>query len=294
MQTKYFLQLLALSAVWGASFPLIRVAAPEFGPIPTAFLRCILAAAVLGLIMRHTGQKWPEVKRWPQLVFLGVLTVVAPFILYNWAGLLLPAGYSAVLNATAPIFGLLSGVFSGEEKFTSKNLMGCVFGLLGVSLLVGLGPIGLSLDIFLAIGACLLAAACFGFGATLMKKATLAHQPLPASTMVHMAGALVLIFPAALTSNYSHVRNEAWVAIIILGAVTSGLMYWLSMRLMKDIPASAATCSAFLIPMFGIAWGTIFLGEPLTIGIFPGVLLVLAAAALVTGFNPFALKRHSA
>jgi len=69
--------------------------------------------------------------------------------------------------------------------------------------------------------------------------------------------------------------------------VTSGFTYWISMRLMRQIPASAATSSAFLIPLFGVTWGALFLGEPLTAGLLPGVVLILLASALLTGFNPF-------
>ena len=73
----------------------------------------------------------------------------------------------------------------------------------------------------------------------------------------------------------------------VLGTITSGFMYWISMRLMREISATAATSSAFMIPLFGVTWGALFLGEPVTAGMLPGCLLVLAATALVTGFNPF-------
>jgi drug/metabolite transporter (DMT)-like permease len=79
----------------------------------------------------------------------------------------------------------------------------------------------------------------------------------------------------------------AMLSVAVLGMVTSGFMYWLSMRLMREIPASAATSPAFMIPLFGVTWGSLFLDEPLTAGMLPGCLLVLAAMALVTGFNPF-------
>jgi drug/metabolite transporter (DMT)-like permease len=78
----------------------------------------------------------------------------------------------------------------------------------------------------------------------------------------------------------------ALVAVAMLGIVTSGVMYWISMRLMREIPASAATSSAFMIPLFGVSWGGLFLGEPVTAGMLPGCLLVLLATALITGFNP--------
>ncbi|TFZ01281.1 EamA/RhaT family transporter [Ramlibacter rhizophilus] len=286
MQGRHFLQLLLLSAVWGASFPLIRIAAPAFGPLPMAFLRCALAAVVLAALMRVTRQHWPARVHWRSLALLGLLTVVAPFVLFNAAGLVLPAGYSAVLNATAPLFGVVAGALFASEALTGRKLAGCAVGLAGVALLVQLGPVTPSGPVVLGVLACITASASYGFGAILMKRATLAHQPLPASAAVHIAGAAILLLPSAAAAPGVELRAGAVIALAILGTFTSGFMYLLSMRLMREIPASAATSSAFLIPMFGVAWGGLFLGEPVTAGMVPGVALVLVACALVTGFNP--------
>jgi drug/metabolite transporter (DMT)-like permease len=291
MHARHFLQLVLLSAVWGASFPLIRIASPAFGPLPMACLRCALAACVLALLMRVLRLQWPARAHWRSMTLLGLLTVVAPFVLFNWAGLVLPAGYSAVLNATAPLFGVVAGALFGEERLTTRKLVGCAVGLMGVALLVRLGPVAPDARVVLAVLACTLASASYGFGAILMKRATLAHRPLPASAAVHVAGTLVLLLPATVAAPSVQVVPEAIAALAVLGTFTSGFMYWISMRLMREIPASAATSSAFMIPMFGVTWGGLFLGEPFTAGMVPGVLLVLAACALVTGFNPLAWRR---
>ncbi len=289
MQGRHFLQLVALSAVWGASFPLIRTAAPALGPLPMAFLRCLLAAAVLALLLRVAGERWPARAHWPRLALLALLTVVAPFVLFNAAGLVLPAGYSAVLNATAPLFGVLAGALAGEERITGRKLAGCALGLAGVALLVRLGPVAPDGRVLAGVAACVAASASYGFGAVLMKRATLLHHPLPASAAVHVAAAAVLLLPAAGMAPSVRLVPEALLALAVLGTFTSGFMYWISMRLLREIPASAATSSAFLIPLFGVTWGGLFLGEPFTPGMVPGVALVLAAAALVTGFNPLRL-----
>ncbi|MCD6077601.1 MAG: putative rane protein, partial [Ramlibacter sp.] len=277
MQARHFLQLLFLSAVWGASFPLIRIAAPAFGPWPMACLRCALAAIVLGVLMRVLRQAWPARRHWGAIALLSALTVGAPFVLFNWAGLVLPAGYSAVLNATAPLFGVVAGALFERERLTGRKLLGCAAGLAGVALLVRLGPVAPDWRVILAVLACTAASASYGFGAILMKRATMAHDALPASAAVHVAGALLLLLPAVAAAPAIQLRMEAMLALGVLGTVTSGFMYWLSMRLMREIPASAATSSAFMIPMFGVSWGALFLGEPVTAGMVPGVALVLAA-----------------
>ena len=287
MQARHFAQLIFLSAVWGGSFPLIRIASPAFGPLALAGVRCALAAGVLWVMMRLLRERWPQRTAWPQLLWMGALTVVSPFVLFNWAGLVLPAGYSAVLNATAPLFGILAGAAIGEERLTARRLAGCAAGIAGVGLLVKLGPVSPSPRVLLAVLACVAASACYGYGALLMKRAALAHGALPASAAVHLAAVAVLLVPSAATAPGIRLTPGALAAAAVLGTVTSGFMYWISMRLMREIPATAATSSAFIIPLFGVTWGGLFLGEPVTAGMLPGVAMVLVATALVTGFNPF-------
>jgi len=286
MQTRHFLQLIAMSALWGASFPLLRIASPALGPWVVAATRCILASIVLALLMHTLRGRWPPRQAWPRLALLSMLSVVMPFVLYNWAALVIPSGYSAVLNATVPLFGVMGAALAGEEKLTRIRLLGCGIGFAGVALLVQLGPVAVTPRVLLAALACIAASASYGFGAILMKRATMAYSPLPASAVVHVAGALILL-PGGIAAPSANLTPGAVAAVTVLGTFTSGFMYWISMRLMREIPASATTSAAFMIPLFGVTWGGLFLGEPVTASMLPGCILVLSATALITGFNPF-------
>ncbi len=287
MHARHFGQLILLSALWGASFPFIRIASPAFGPWGLAGLRCALAAVVLAAIMRSVGERWPAREAWPRLALLSLLTIAVPFVLFNAAGLVLPAGYSAILNATVPLFSMLGAAAMCEERLTARRLAGCLLGFFGVALLVRLGPVDASTGVVLAALACTVASACYGVGAILMKRAMVAHQPLAASAAAHVAATAILLVPMGLSVPAMRPTLQAVLAVAVLGTVTSGLMYWVSMRLLREIPATAATSSALMIPLFGVTWGGLFLQEPVTLGMVPGALLVLAATALITGFNPF-------
>lgn len=72
-----------------------------------------------------------------------------------------------------------------------------------------------------------------------------------------------------------------------MGVVTSGLAYWAHLRILRHVTPVAAMSPTFMIPVFGVLWGSVFLGEQLSAGIFAGGALVLLASALVTGFNPW-------
>lgn len=287
MQTRHFIQLIAMSALWGASFPLLRIASPALGPWVVAATRCTLAAIVLTLLMSTLRDRWPPRSAWLQLTWVGLLSVVIPFVLFNWAALIIPSGYSAVLNATAPLFGVMAAALAGEEKLTRVRLLGCAVGFAGVALLVQLGPVAVTPMVILAALACVVASASYGFGAIQMKRATMAHSPLPSSAVVHITGALLLIVPGGIAAPAAVLTPGAVAAVTVLGTLTSGFMYWISMRLMREIPASATTSAAFMIPLFGVTWGGLFLGEPVTASMLPGCVLVLSATALITGFNPF-------
>ena len=224
---------------------------------------------------------------WPALAALSLVSVVLPFVLFNWAALTLPAGYSAVLNATVPLFGVMGAALAREERLTTRRLVGCAVGFMGVALLVRLGPVAVTPAVVWAALACIAAAASYGFGAIYMKRATNRHEPLTAAATVHVAASVILFLPAAIAMPGAQFSTRAAIAVAVLGVVTSGFMYWVSLRLMREIPASAATSAAFMIPLFGVTWGALFLGEPVTASMLPGGVLILAAMALVTGFNPF-------
>ena len=104
MKARYFIQLVMLSALWGASFILTRVAAPQLGPNVSAGLRMLLATLVLGAIMRALKHAWPT-QHWRELLLIGFLAVAGPHLLYSWSALHLPGGYGALLSVTASSLG---------------------------------------------------------------------------------------------------------------------------------------------------------------------------------------------
>ena len=87
-----------------------------------------------------------------------------------------------------------------------------------------------------------------------------------------LAATTMLAIPVGVAVPTMQTSTGVWLAVALLGLVTSGFMYWISMRLMREIPASAATSAAFMIPLFGVTWGGLFLGEPVTAGMLPGSL----------------------
>ncbi|MBC7620644.1 MAG: DMT family transporter [Candidatus Saccharibacteria bacterium] len=286
MKTKYFLQLVVLSALWGASFMLIRMASPVLGPNVLAAARIGLATVTLAILMRTMRYAWP-LQHWKELVLIGALSVAAPFLLFAWAALQLPAGYSALLNSTAVVFGMFASAWLKEDTLTLRKVLGCVCGFAGVALIVGLGPVQLTPDVVLAALACVAASACYGLSAPLMKRAITRMQPLQIAAGIHGAALVMLLPGAAWRLPQAHFTPVALWAVLVMGVVTSGLAYWAHLRILQHVTPVAAMSPTFMIPVFGVLWGSVFLGEQLSAGIFAGGALVLLASALITHFNPW-------
>ncbi|MES2952878.1 MAG: DMT family transporter [Pseudomonadota bacterium] len=286
MKTKYFLQLVGLSALWGASFMLIRIASPLLGPNVLAALRIGMATLTLAALMRAMRSPWPTT-HWRELALIGLLSVAAPFLLFAWAALKLPAGYSALLNSTAVVFGIFSSAWFKEDRLTLRKLVGCAFGFAGVALIVGLGPVEPSVAVYLAALACVTASACYGISTPLMKRALSRMQPLQIAAGLHALSFLMLIPGAAWSWPQAQFTPMAVLAVVIMGVVTSGIAYWMHIRILAHVSSVAAMSPTFMIPVFGVIWGHVFLGEQLSTGIFAGGALVLLASALITGFNPW-------
>lgn len=285
MKTRHFAQLVGLSALWGASFLFLRIASPLLGPTVIASGRVLLATLTLAAVMAALREPWPW-RHWRELSVLGLLALAAPFLLYAWAALRLPAGYSALLNTTVVLFGTLASAWHGQDTLSARKLIGCAIGFVGVALILQLGPVPLNGVTLLAALACITAAACYGVSTPLMKKATEHMQPLAIATGIS-ATAFVMLLPAGLWGlPQAQFTPAALLALLVMGVLTSGLAYWLNLRIIRHISPVAATSPAFLIPVFGVTWGHLFLGEALSSGIFVGGALVLLATALVTGFNP--------
>lgn len=265
---------------------LLRIASPVLGPGVLSAVRIGLATATLALIMRSLHYRWPWT-HWREVAVLGALSVSVPFLLFSWAALHLPAGYSALLNSTAVMFGTFAAAWLKEDTLSTRKILGCICGFAGVALIVRLGPIEPTPVVITAMLACIGAAAAFGISTPLMKRAISRMQPLQIAAGLH-AFAFIFLLPSALyTWPQARFTPGAMAALAVLGVVTSGLAYWVHLRIMVHITPVAAMSPMFMIPVFGVTWGHIFLGEPLSPGIYVGGSLVLLASALVGGFNPW-------
>lgn len=276
MKPRDLLTLIALAAVWGASFLFLRVAAPVVGPLAVAAARVGLAALLLGLALLVTRQPWPARRNWPDLMVSALLSCVVPALCLGQAALSLPAGMMSILNATTPLWGVLVGWVWTRQAPSRPVVGGMLAGLLGVGILTGPGA---------AISASHPSASpgvgpvALIFAATLSYAISVHHtrrrlqhlspMVLCAGTMVLASGCLIgpalLAGPAGLPSgHWSDVPAAAWGAMFALGAACTALAYTVFFQLIQRLGPTPALTVTFLIPVFGMLWGALFLGETIT------------------------------
>jgi len=286
-------RLLALSAIWGASFLFMRMGAPVLGPTLLIFCRVLSAAlflAVVGAAMRKPLE--PRRHALHYLV-LGLFNSALPFLLFAFAAKTLSASLLSILNATAPIWGAVIGAVWTRTAIAPKALVGLALGVAGVALLVGFDPESLRPGAPLAIGLGLAATFSYGIATNYAKSA----KKVDAFANAHgsMWAATLLIAPAVpFAPATSSPTLAIGLAVLALGVLCSGIAYLLYFRLVADLGAASALTVTFLIPVFGVLWGHLFLGESVGWNTWLGAAIVLVGTALVTGFSAGALFRRSA
>ncbi|MFC5299900.1 DMT family transporter [Azospira restricta] len=279
-------RLLALAAIWGASFLFMRVGAPAVGPAALIFLRVALAALFLVAVAAALTKPLQLARNWRHYLVLGLFNSALPFLLFAHAALTVSASLLSILNATAPIWGALLGAVVTRTRLSAKAAAGLLLGIAGVAVLAGVEAAALPAGGGRAIAAALGAALCYGIATTYARSTT----AVDAFANAHgsMWAATVWVLPALWLAPLPTALPEAPVvaAIVALGIVCSGVAYLLYFRLIAEIGAMPTLTVTFLIPAFGVLWGHLFLGEAVGWHTLAGAVLVLAGTALATGFSP--------
>jgi drug/metabolite transporter (DMT)-like permease len=278
LKSGVLVRLVALSAIWGASFLFMRIVAPVLGPLATADSRMLVAGVGLLAWFHFTGFD-PQWRRWSlQYAVGGLINSGLPFILFAFAALHIGAGEMSILNATSPMWGaLLSAAFLGE-RLTARRIAGLALGLAGVALIAR--PTGEQFS-FLAVGAGLLAAACYGFMGVYLRRWAPGAPAKGLAVGTQLAAGLGFLPLAAIWPPPASPTPLILVYVLALGLVCGSVAYVLYFRLIADLGATGALTVTYLIPLFAVLWGAVFLAEPVTPAIAGGGALVLTGTVLV-------------
>ena len=265
--------------IWGSSFMFQRITVPALGAGVTAAGRVVLAAIALLAVLIVTGRKSNFRERWRDYLLVGLGGAGLPFVAFALAAYTLPAGYSAVLNSTVPLFTVLIGWIAGTRPSMSK-VVGVVVGIIGVVTLARFGTVTLDGKTLAAFGGGLIAAVLYAFNARTVRARFADTDPLVVATG-SMIGASLPLLPWGVYSLPPHWPIGALLALLAVGVLCTGVAYAMYYKLIKEAGSERAVTVTFLVPIFAEIWGALFLGEAITWASAVGCGLVLFAVALI-------------
>jgi drug/metabolite transporter (DMT)-like permease len=285
MTTANMLRLILLAAIWGSSFLFMRISAPVLGPAVLIEYRVAFAALFLAIVGMVLKKRLDLTANWKHYLILGFFNSAFPFLLFAYAASTLTASVLSVLNATAPMWGALIAAVWSRQAISGKKILGLVLGTCGVALLVGFDAVTSRPGAGMAIGAALVAAISYSVASAYAKSAK-SVEPF-ANAHGSMWAATVLAIPAlAFFPSPGTTTAGIMGAALALGVMCTGVAYILYFKLIEDVGTTSALTVTFLNPLFGILWGTLFLGEVVGWYTIAGAAIVITGTALVTGFAP--------
>ena len=281
-----------LGALWGASFLFMRLGAAEFGALPTAGMRVAIAALFLLPLLMLRGQWRALSTHWKKIFVLGMLNSGIPFALYAYALLSITTGLSSLLNATVPLFGALIAWLWLKDRPHGIKIMGLLIGFAGVAMLAwgkaSFKPNASGLVTGWAVLACLGACLCYGISASFTKRYLSGVPSLVIATGSQIGATIGLALPTLWLWPSQTPSTTAWLALLAVGVLCTGVAYVLYFRLIDKVGAAGSLTVTFLIPVFAVFYGMVFLGESVTAWMLFCGAVILLGTALSMGL----LKRH--
>ena len=273
-----------LSAVWGASFLFLRVAAPEFGPLALMGLRSGIAALCLLPIFLIREGKSPLLTHARELTVVGIVNAAIPFTMLAYAAMSLTAGFTSLINASTPLWAAVVGLIWLNAKLSRLQWTGLALGVIGMVVLtwgkVDFKPGGSGL----ARLAGLIATLSYGFATHYTKLKLSKMSPLGVAAGSQTAGGLLLLPFLVIFWPTTPPSLKAWIATILLAVLATAFALILYFRLIARLGGQKASTVTFLIPVFAIGWGAVFLDEGVTLPMLFGGLIVLVGTALTLDF----------
>jgi drug/metabolite transporter (DMT)-like permease len=283
LRRRDVVELLVLAALWGASFLFMRIAVPAFGPVALVFVRLSGAALLLVPLLAARGELAALGRHWRTIAIVGVVNSAIPFLCFAYAALSITAGLSAIFNSATPLFAAIVAWLWLGDRLTPLRIAGLAIGFAGVLWLgwdkAEFKPGGSGW----AVGACLLATMSYGVAPNLTKRHLTGVPPLAVAAGSQVAAALLLAVPALLAWPAAAPSSHDWIAAVLLAIFGTGVAYILYFRLIASAGPTNAVAVTYLIPLFAVLWGGVFLGERLTVPIVVGCAVIFVGTALATG-----------
>jgi drug/metabolite transporter (DMT)-like permease len=276
---RAWILLWTLALIWGASYLFIKLGLEDLEPVFLVWLRLVLGAAVLLALAARRGALTGLRSRGPQLVALAAMQVAVPFILLTYGEERITSSLTGILVAASPIFTavLVTAGVGQEARIAPWALGGIGIGIVGVGLLFGVDLRGTEL-----VGGLMVLGTALGYslGALYLRRSFLGVPSLGVAAGSMATSALLVTPWAALQVPDSAPGLKAVAAVAVLGALGTGIAFWIFYTLIAEVGAARAAVVAYLAPGFAVLYGAVFLDEPVSGAAIAGLVLILAGSWL--------------
>tara|TARA_Y100000590_G_scaffold7380_1_gene9423 strand:+ start:442 stop:1317 length:876 start_codon:yes stop_codon:yes gene_type:complete len=261
-----YLLLSFLALIWSSAFFNIKIATDSFGPITIAFLRVFLASIPLLLICNYKKIKIEAFsKEWHWFAIIGFVNLVVPFFLIAYGVKSVQSNLAAILMSSGPLTSTILGhFFTKHDKFNFVKTIGVLIGFSGIIYLFS-DNILINENNFLS--ALLILAGATGYvigGVLTLKISSKKNENVTTSICIW---ASIILLPLSLIFEQPWNLNpslKSTTSLIYLGIVCTGLAWLLRFRILKNNGLIFQSQVSYLIPIFAIILGYIFLGELIT------------------------------
>jgi drug/metabolite transporter (DMT)-like permease len=283
MRGTDWLLLWTLSLLWGGSFLFVELALEALTPLTIVWARVALAALILGLALRLTGQGMPERGLWPGLLVMGLLNNAVPFVLIVTAQTAITGALASVLNATTPIFTVIvAHLATRDERLSMGKMAGVGLGFAGVVVMMAAGRLEGAVP---AMAACLAAALSYGFASVWGRRFREAGLAPMATAFGQVVASTVLLAPIWLWVDRPWAMAAPGavpvMAVLALAVLSTALAYLIYFRILARAGATAISLVTFLVPLSAAGLGWLVLGERLEPRHLLGLALILGGLALI-------------
>lgn len=264
--------------IWGMNWVVMKTANTFFPPITFVAYRFLFGALVLLSVWRWLHLPLPKKKYWPWIFLTGILQMGLNNIAAQTSMLTLGAGMVSVLNYSMPVFAAVMAHFLLGERLTWRKGAGIVLAIAGMAVLMDVHAGG---DVT-AICIGLLSAVFWGLASIFVKLKLSDVNPISLTTWQMVCASLSLLVYTAIVPQGEVVWNtESVLCLIYNGVLASALAFFLWSWILQHIEVSKASVAVLAVPVVGVVGGILCLGEPMTLHIFFGMLMIMAGIYIV-------------
>jgi len=275
--------LFALGALWGSSFGAIKIALHGVTPLTVMSVRILLAGAALLLLILVRKTPFPRgIQNWIKIGWMALFGTLIPFFLVPWGQLQIDSSLAAILMAVNPLFALTLGhFFSEHESFTLRQLLAMLVGFSGILLVFGENAISSINGNIWAQLAVIGAGFCYTISGVIVSRVRGASADSVSASIFICSSVIVFPLWMILEQPWSlHFETESLLALTHLGLVSTGMAFLMRYYIILRAGAVFLSYVAFIIPMFGILFGILFLGETISVNTMGAVILILSGVYL--------------